>query len=223
MSFTISCECGKTYRVRSDQAGKRAKCSQCGRVLVISNGPSVAQPPRSCPSCRQAIAPDAVFCIHCGLDIKTGDILQTVTDTKPQQKKKNRDVASPIKNIPKFMLVGSILGSFVFSVFVLMDRFLFNLEVFGIVHTDPDGSLLGAIGSYAVVGAVFGSIVVGTAGFFQNRWSGYLAGATIMGGQKGIALWWILHANMNWLAFGIVIGGVYGLIFSKAILSMIDD
>jgi hypothetical protein len=121
------------------------------------------------------------------------------------------------------MLVGSILGVFVFVGFVLMDRFLFNLNVFGIVHADPDGSLLLSMVSYAVVGAVFGSIVVGTAGFFQNRLSGYIAGAALMGGQKGIALWWILHANTNWLAVGIIIGGVYGLILSKAILSMIQD
>ena len=144
-------------------------------------------------------------------------------DTKPQRKKQQRDSDSSVKDVPKFMLVGSILGMLVFVVFVLVDRFLFNLGIFGIVHVTPEGSLLLSIMSYAVVGAVFGSIVVGTAGFFQKRLSGYIAGATTMGAEKGIGLWWIMHADTTWISVGIVIGGVYGLFFSKMILSMIDD
>ena len=223
MPFTISCECGKTFRVRSDQAGKRSKCSECGRVFVIPDRPPVAQSSRSCPSCHQIVAPDAVLCVHCGLDLKTGNTLQTAMDAKPQKKMQHRDSTSPVKDVPKFMLVGSFLGIFVFVVFVLMDRFLFNLGILGIVHAAPEGSLLFSIMAYAVVGAVFGSIVVGTAGFFQSRLSGYIAGATIMGAEKGIGLWWITQANTTWLTVGIVIGGVYGLLFSKVILSIIDD
>jgi hypothetical protein len=35
MSISFSCACGKTFQVREEHAGKRAKCSACGQVNVL--------------------------------------------------------------------------------------------------------------------------------------------------------------------------------------------
>jgi DNA-directed RNA polymerase subunit RPC12/RpoP len=47
MSFNIRCECGKQFKVKDENAGKKAKCPGCGRVLVL-NRPAAA-PPSSAP------------------------------------------------------------------------------------------------------------------------------------------------------------------------------
>ncbi len=48
MSISINCnQCGKQYNVEDKLAGKRAKCTQCGAVLVIPSAqpPAAADPP----------------------------------------------------------------------------------------------------------------------------------------------------------------------------------
>lgn len=35
MAITVSCDCGKTYRVGDDKAGKKIKCKDCGTVLAV--------------------------------------------------------------------------------------------------------------------------------------------------------------------------------------------
>ena len=38
MAITVSCDCGKTYRVGDDKAGKKIKCKDCGAVLAVPSG-----------------------------------------------------------------------------------------------------------------------------------------------------------------------------------------
>lgn len=43
MSFVVSCRCGKQFKVRDEQAGKKAKCPGCGTPLLLQPSP----PPRA--------------------------------------------------------------------------------------------------------------------------------------------------------------------------------
>jgi hypothetical protein len=45
MSFVVSCQCGKQFRVKDDQAGKKAKCPGCGTALRLDPGASAPPPP----------------------------------------------------------------------------------------------------------------------------------------------------------------------------------
>jgi hypothetical protein len=35
MAIEFACECGRQFRVREEQAGRRAKCPNCGRQLTV--------------------------------------------------------------------------------------------------------------------------------------------------------------------------------------------
>jgi len=35
----------------------------------------------TCPSCRKPVTPDAVICLNCGFNLKTGEVLHTATST----------------------------------------------------------------------------------------------------------------------------------------------
>ncbi len=49
----------------------------------------VAPPTAKCPSCGNDIAADAVICVNCGTNLKTGKKLKTVSDkTSPEEKTK---------------------------------------------------------------------------------------------------------------------------------------
>lgn len=43
MSFVVNCRCGKQFKVRDEQAGKKAKCPGCGTPLLLQPSP----PPRA--------------------------------------------------------------------------------------------------------------------------------------------------------------------------------
>lgn len=54
MSFVVSCQCGKQFRVKDDQAGKKAKCPGCGSSLLL-------QPPPPPPPAAEESDPFANF------------------------------------------------------------------------------------------------------------------------------------------------------------------
>ena len=37
MPIVVSCECGMKFHARDEHAGRRAKCLDCGRILVVPN------------------------------------------------------------------------------------------------------------------------------------------------------------------------------------------
>jgi hypothetical protein len=96
--------CGKSYRWKPEFAGRSAKCA-CGAKLVVpSDAPSTpaaagiplapetkqpATPQRitpttqadaenKCPSCSASLAADAILCVNCGYNLKTGKKLSAV-------------------------------------------------------------------------------------------------------------------------------------------------
>lgn len=93
MAISVYCEqCQETYKVKNELVGKRCKCKN-GHALMIPNADGVAAAPptaatdpspakpkpsktaakqKKCPSCKAALAPQAVLCVACGFDLRTG-------------------------------------------------------------------------------------------------------------------------------------------------------
>src|SRR5689334_1598091 len=101
----FSCEsCGKTYSWKPELAGKKVKC-KCGQPMrVPETDPAIVSVPdgfddlaalgdgtvaeeqsyappaasgKSCPSCGSSVDADAVLCVNCGHNLKTGKKLKT--------------------------------------------------------------------------------------------------------------------------------------------------
>ena len=84
--------CGKVYRWRPEFAGRKARCKECGAVMVMPAGPpdevgeqttqqpadtTLSAPSDRCPSCGSTINPGAVICVACGFNMKEGKHIET--------------------------------------------------------------------------------------------------------------------------------------------------
>ena len=77
--------CGKQYRWKPEMAGRTAKCA-CGAKLVVPTDPPQAAPvapapvasQSKCPDCGADLTADAVLCVNCGFNLKTGKKLAGV-------------------------------------------------------------------------------------------------------------------------------------------------
>ena len=101
MAISVTCACGKQFKVKDELAGKRGKCSSCGQVLSIPTLASSADqekatpaPLRGCPACREALQPNAVICLYCGHDLRTGKQVPQAMSTAPAAP------ARPSANVP---------------------------------------------------------------------------------------------------------------------------
>lgn len=88
--------CGRSFTVSEDLAGLATTCPQCERQVSVPVPPdAAAQRPRlqvrrgtpvagtkACPSCGAAMAQDAVICIRCGFDTRTGVLWQAKQSRK---------------------------------------------------------------------------------------------------------------------------------------------
>ncbi len=86
MPIKFACECGKTLTAPDGSEGKRARCSACKRAVTVPSGFRLAAAEEAtpvpggeggaagdtCPSCKRPLAAEAVLCIHCGFDRRTG-------------------------------------------------------------------------------------------------------------------------------------------------------
>ncbi len=98
MSFTAKCDkCNATCTAEDDWLGQEAECPECGATIIIQKAEakhvlsirktpqneaenvelpaaiSTAEGQMTCPSCHHPISnPDAVICIGCGINLKTG-------------------------------------------------------------------------------------------------------------------------------------------------------
>ena len=99
MSFTAKCsKCNATCTAEDEWIGQEAECPECGATIIIEKpeaklGLSIRKTPShgaenvekpaatvstsggqaACPHCQQPITnPDAVICIGCGTNLKTG-------------------------------------------------------------------------------------------------------------------------------------------------------
>lgn len=77
MPIQVTCACGKRFVLGDEFAGKTGKCKACGSDLRIPAAEPAKPKPvppatRNCTSCQAVLDPEAVICIHCGLDLRTG-------------------------------------------------------------------------------------------------------------------------------------------------------
>jgi len=92
MPITVTCNCGKRFRVRNEHAGKRGRCPSCGAAVTIP-APGAEAPPsdgRTCPKCARPLAPEAVLCVNCGYDLRAGKRLSTRTSSAALEQGKKR-------------------------------------------------------------------------------------------------------------------------------------
>ncbi|MBN1436481.1 MAG: hypothetical protein JW936_05365 [Sedimentisphaerales bacterium] len=80
------CQCGKTFTWTPEKAGKHATCPGCKTQITIPQIQDTFEPNRQsdaepqtlhCPSCKNPLQPNAVVCIECGYNLKTGKQLTT--------------------------------------------------------------------------------------------------------------------------------------------------
>lgn len=77
MPIVVRCTCGKALSVKDELAGKRVRCPACKAVLEVPPAERAA-PARACPGCGKALPPNAVICVECGYDTRTGKRLRGV-------------------------------------------------------------------------------------------------------------------------------------------------
>ena len=81
MNIRFKCPCGKQWAVAEENAGKKAKCRQCGAVVVVpaasadapverppptQAAPAPSSPAGDCPSCGKWLDAGQVVCLECG-------------------------------------------------------------------------------------------------------------------------------------------------------------
>src|SRR4051812_34553036 len=105
---TVTCtnpECRASLKLPdAPPAGKKVRCPRCQTAFVPAGPPAppakaaplgeaeaiglAPEAERSCPSCQAAMAPNAVLCIACGFDLRTGEKRETVKKTKKSGRSK---------------------------------------------------------------------------------------------------------------------------------------
>src|SRR5262245_33122191 len=106
---TITCpnaQCRTTLQLAAPPApGARVRCPRCGTTFA----PAAAAPPaetgilalapepeRRCPDCQALLAPDAVLCVNCGLNLRTGQKLKGPKKKKAKRKRVARPKGAPV-------------------------------------------------------------------------------------------------------------------------------
>ncbi len=104
MTILVGCACGKQFSVKDELAGKRGKCPTCGQALTVPpaappvpqrKGPPPPPAANACPTCREALKPNAVICLNCGLDLRTGKQLPAATSSFDDDKPFKPSAKSP--------------------------------------------------------------------------------------------------------------------------------
>ena len=89
MVIEFSCpHCGRELKLKDEAAGKRGRCPGCRNVITV---PQPSVPPNACPDCGNTLPEGAVICVKCGLNLKTGQKLQTVFE-EPEPEEENDQV-----------------------------------------------------------------------------------------------------------------------------------
>lgn len=102
MPIETACpKCTKVVKAKEELAGKRVKCPACATPFVIGPAKKGGEPPSglhslfdevfeerakpgesACPSCGRTMVADAVVCVGCGYDARSGRQLRTKRYTK---------------------------------------------------------------------------------------------------------------------------------------------
>ena len=147
--ISMVCACGKTLKAPATAVGKKARCRSCGNTFVVTPPEEVAapeepdpdamyelaEPARSapeqtsgavCPQCGAGMDGNAVLCVNCGFNTKTGKSIAVADKPaagkagKPGKLLKNAD-----KPVDYMAPDGSlVLGVIISAVFALVASIL---------------------------------------------------------------------------------------------------
>ncbi len=87
--ISVQCACGKSFRVASLHAGKKARCPECANPVPIPMPTPFAfsdeEPSelKKCPFCAEKILPAAVKCKYCGEHLKGATMLRMRARRRP--------------------------------------------------------------------------------------------------------------------------------------------
>ena len=78
-------QCGRRLRAQPEHRGNSARCPGCNTTCTVppeeqpqpSDVETLDEVPDHCPSCNASLAPDAVLCIECGFNLRTGRTFKT--------------------------------------------------------------------------------------------------------------------------------------------------
>jgi predicted Zn finger-like uncharacterized protein len=97
-------------------AGKKVRCPRCSTAFAPAEaaaapGPIALLPEEGkvCPSCRAAMAPEAVLCIECGFNLKTGQKLEAAKKSPKRRKKPDRQGPLTEGDLPDLLKEADIL------------------------------------------------------------------------------------------------------------------
>jgi len=120
MAIEFQCTCGKALRVKDEHGGKKARCPACQKVLFvppplelrepepIELKPADTGPKVPCPSCGVPIPADAVVCVTCGYNAKTGK--HTETKLEAVRRRGGLPIAIPTGKLAAAAVVLVLLG-----------------------------------------------------------------------------------------------------------------
>lgn len=73
MTLQVKClECHNPLAVKDSLAGKRIKCPKCTATFQVPDATGPLDAPTHCSGCDAPLADDAVVCVDCGFDLRTG-------------------------------------------------------------------------------------------------------------------------------------------------------
>jgi len=74
MPIEFDCpECGEHLSLWDELAGKQGACPKCKASLTVPG----AEVTMACPKCEGEIPASAIICTHCGVNLKSGQRLET--------------------------------------------------------------------------------------------------------------------------------------------------
>jgi hypothetical protein len=130
MTLSVDCECGKSYRLADDAAGRRFKCKSCGKILTAPRSPGAEAPVAAgarCPNCGQELQPGAVFCVGCGRNLQTGEQLKAAPTAAAKKPGKQRRPAVPWRLVgPGIVVLGLVLAGWLFLIRPMAARSVLN-------------------------------------------------------------------------------------------------
>ncbi len=120
MPIQFQCPCGTVLKTSDEHAGKQATCPQCGQRLFVppplqlqarqQAAPEAADAGQriACPNCGLPVTANAVVCVHCGLNAKTGKV--TATKVAPAARSRGLPLGLPVGKIAAAAAAGGVLG-----------------------------------------------------------------------------------------------------------------
>ena len=122
MEIQFDCpQCQRSIAVSDTLAGQQFACPHCQQLVQAPRrkirfrtrdaaAPASTPPPIpnlvACPNCRGSLAADAVFCVNCGFDLRTGTKHQTRTGARVTGGGGVRRVARALVGIVAVLLTG---------------------------------------------------------------------------------------------------------------------